>query len=147
MDLIQAIVDAALAVARHQRGEPLDSGDAGDPLEALVQAVAAYEQQGLAAPSDADAPLPSLLAHAQDRDAMQEQMALALLSLTMFSDYGVTRAWKSLDWDVMDRLYAHGWIHDPKGKAKSVVFTPEGAAYARLLAERFFGPGEESADR
>ena len=39
----------------------------------------------------------------------------------------------------MDRLYAHGWIHDPKGKAKSVVFTPEGAAYARLLAERYFG--------
>ena len=78
---------------------------------------------------------------------MQEQMALALLSLTMFPDYGVTHAWKSLDWDVMDRLYAHGWIHDPKGKAKSVVFTPEGAAYARLLAERFFGPGEESADR
>ena len=57
----------------------------------------------------------------------------------MFPDYGVTRAWKSLDWDIMDRLYAHGWIHDPKGKAKSVVFTPEGAAYARLLAERYFG--------
>jgi hypothetical protein len=70
---------------------------------------------------------------------MQEQMALALLSLTMFPDYGVLRAWKSLDWDVLDRLYAHGWIHDPKGKAKSVVFTPEGVAYARMLAERYFG--------
>jgi hypothetical protein len=51
----------------------------------------------------------------------------------MFSDYGVMRAWKSFDWDVMDRLSAHGWIYDPKGKAKSVVFTPEGAAYARAL--------------
>jgi hypothetical protein len=46
----------------------------------------------------------------------------------------------------MDRLYAHGWIHDPKGKAKSVVFTPEGEAYAHLLAERYFGPSDESAD-
>jgi hypothetical protein len=61
-------------------------------------------------------PLPSLHADAPDRDATQDQLALALLSLTMFPDYGVTRAWKSLDWDVMDRLYAHGWIHDPKGR-------------------------------
>jgi hypothetical protein len=67
---------------------------------------------------------------------------LALLSLTMFSDYGAIRAWKSLDWDVLDRLSARGWIHDPKGKAKSVVFTPEGEAYARALAERYFGPRE-----
>jgi hypothetical protein len=139
MDPIQAIVDAALVVVRHRRGELPDSGDAGDPLEQLVQAVAVYEQQDLAAPSDAAPPLPSLLAHAQDRDATQEQMALALLSLTMFPDYGVTRAWKSLDWAIMDRLYVHGWIHDPKGKSKSVVFTPEGEAYARLLAERYFG--------
>jgi hypothetical protein len=137
MDPIQAIVDAALAVVRHRRGELLASGDAGDPLDRLVQAVEAYEQQ--AGARDADTPLPSLHASAQNRDATQEQLALALLSLTMFSDYGVTRAWKSLDWDVLDRLYAHGWIWDPKGKAKSVVFTPEGAAYARALAERYFG--------
>jgi hypothetical protein len=141
MDPTQAIVDAALAVARHQRGEPPASGDADDPLERLVAAVEAYEQ--LAGPRDADTPLPSLhAAPAQERDEKEEQLALALLSLTMFPDYGVTRAWKSLDWDVMDRLYAHGWIHDPKGKAKSVVFTPEGAAYARLLAERYFGTTE-----
>ena len=142
MDIVQAIVEAALAVVRLQRGEIPVSGYMGNPMDQLVQAVEAYEQQGLATPSDAAASLPSLLAHAQDRDATQEQMALALLSLTMFPDYGVTRAWKSLDWDVMDRLYAHGWIHDPKGKAKSIVFTPEGAAYARLLAERYFGTTE-----
>jgi hypothetical protein len=142
MDPAQAIVDAALAVVRHRRGEIPASGDAGDPLDALVAAVEAYEQQGLAGPGEADMPLPSLHADALDRDERQEQLALALLSLTMFSDYGVTRAWKSLDWDVLDRLYAHGWIWDPKGKAKSVVFTPEGEAYARMLAERFFGPRE-----
>ena len=147
MDAVQAIVDAARAVVQLQRSEIPATGDAGDPLARLVQAVEAYEQQGLAAPGDHDAPLPSLPAQAQDRDAIQEQMALALLSLTMFPDYGVTRAWKSLDWDVLDRLYAHGWIWDPKGKAKSVVFTPEGAAYARALAERYFGSKDESTDR
>jgi hypothetical protein len=139
MDVVQAIVDAAVAVVRHRWGETPASGDAGDPLERLVAAVEAYEQQQLVGPGDVERPLPSLHADAQERDAMQEQMALSLLSLTMFSDYGVTRAWKSLDWDVLDRLYAHGWIHDPKGKAKSVVFTPEGAAYAQMLAERYFG--------
>jgi hypothetical protein len=141
MDPVQAIVDAALAVVQYQRGEAPASGDAGDPLARLVQAVEAYEQQ-MTGLGDGDTPLPSLHVDAQDRDAMQEEMALAVLSLTMFPDYGVIRAWKSLDWDVLDRLYAHGWIHDPKGKAKSVVFTPEGVAYARVLAERYFGPTE-----
>jgi hypothetical protein len=72
---------------------------------------------------------------------------LALLSLAMFSDDGVTRAWKSIDWDGLDRLYAHGWIYDPKGKAESVVFTPEGASSALMLAERYFDPRDESVDR
>jgi hypothetical protein len=80
--------------------------------------------------------------HDEARVTMCLNHTLALLSLTMFSDYGVVRAWKSLDWDVLDRLYAHGWIYDPKGKAKSVVFTPEGEAYARALAEQYFGPRE-----
>jgi hypothetical protein len=55
MDPIQAMVDAALTVVRQRRGATPASGDAGDPLEALVEAVAAYEQQ--AGPGDADAPL------------------------------------------------------------------------------------------
>ena len=53
----------------------------------------------------------------------------------LFSQYGVPRAWTSLDWDVLDRLSAYGWIYDPKGKTRSVVCPPEGAAYARILAE------------
>jgi hypothetical protein len=68
MDAIQAIVDAALEVVRQRRGETPSSGDAGDPLERLVQAVEAYEQQQ-AEPRDAAPPLPvSLRTH---RTAMQ----------------------------------------------------------------------------
>jgi hypothetical protein len=39
----------------------------------------------------------------------------------------------------MDGLFRRGWIHDPKGKAKSVVLTAEGHARALDLLDRFFG--------
>jgi len=68
-----------------------------------------------------------------DTDKLAE-IALALLSLTSFTDHGVERAWKGLDWDVLDLIYQRGWILDPKGKARSVVFTETG----RNLAEAAF---------
>ena len=34
--------------------------------------------------------------------------------------------WKSFDWAVMERLHAKGFISDPVGKAKSVIFTEQG---------------------
>ena len=69
-----------------------------------------------------------------DRDKVDE-MVLALLWLT---PAGEGRAWKSHDWDAMDRLHAKGFILDPKNKAKSVVFTEEGEQHARQLFERHF---------
>ena len=54
-----------------------------------------------------------------DKDKVDEG-ALALLYLTLHDG---CRAWKGLDWDVMDRLHEKGMIRDPKGKAKSVVLT------------------------
>lgn len=51
------------------------------------------------------------------------EVALALLALTIHEQ---CRAWKSIDWAVMDLLYQKGWIADPRGKAKSVVLTEEG---------------------
>jgi len=52
---------------------------------------------------------------------------MALLYLTIWEEaaWGA-RAWKSHDWDVLDRLHAKGYISDPKSKAKSVVLSPEG---------------------
>ena len=78
-----------------------------------------------------------------DSDKLAE-VALALLSLTMFEDGIVTRAWKGLDWDLMDTLYERGWIANPKGKAKSVVFTEEGEALARTFFEKHFAASEQS---
>lgn len=35
-------------------------------------------------------------------------------------------AWKTFDWDTMNRLHKKGYIFDPANKAKSVGFTEEG---------------------
>ena len=55
-----------------------------------------------------------------DQDKLSE-VALAVLGLTAFRDHDIVRAWKGMDWDLLDVLYQQGWIADPKGKAKSVV--------------------------
>ena len=73
-----------------------------------------------------------------DRDKVEE-VVMALLCLTMREEHGVVRAWKSHDWSVMDALFERGWIHDPKGKAKSVVITEEGERKARELFDKHFG--------
>ncbi len=66
-----------------------------------------------------------------------DQDVLALLFLTSFRERPEYswRAWKSQDWDVLDRLHKQGLIYDPKGKAKSIVFTEEGFQKAKALFE------------
>lgn len=77
-----------------------------------------------------------------DREKLLE-VGLAMLYLTSWGDKHGARAWKGLNWDLMDALHEAGWISDPKGKAKSVVLTDEG----RALAEKFFRKhfGKENA--
>ena len=73
-----------------------------------------------------------------DRDRVDE-MVLALLYLTVHDkDEWGARAWKSHDWDALDRLHSKGYIADPKSKAKSVALSPEGLERARALFERYF---------
>ena len=68
-----------------------------------------------------------------------DEATLALLWLVMEKDkYGV-RAWKGFDWDTMNRLHEKGLISDPKGKAKSVAVTEEGAKLAEKLFGKMFG--------
>lgn len=65
-----------------------------------------------------------------------DQAVLALLYLTLHSD---GRAWKSFDWDAMNRLHEKGYISNPVGKAKSVILTDEGVAEAERLFQELFG--------
>ena len=64
-----------------------------------------------------------------------DDAALALLYLTLPDEW---RAWKGTDCGVLGRLHEKGMIHDPVGKAKSVVFTPEGLERAKTLFETMF---------
>ena len=70
-----------------------------------------------------------------------DEMTLALMLLTSFSDHGVTRSWKGYDWGALGRLYEAGLIGNPVGKAKSVVLTDEGEKRCRELFEKHFGRG------
>ena len=74
-----------------------------------------------------------------DKDKVDE-IALAMLYLTHFKDMknNTYKAWKGLDWDVLDRLYEKGYIYDPKNKNKSVIFTDEGFALGEQLSQKHF---------
>ena len=73
-----------------------------------------------------------------DKDKVDE-MALALLYLTTFKDEFGFRAWKGMDWDVLDRLHEKGYISSPKSKAKSVALSEEGAILSEKLFKKHFG--------
>jgi hypothetical protein len=70
-----------------------------------------------------------------DQDKIDD-VVLALLHLGLHDG---ARAWKSFDWDAMDRLHDKGYISNPQSKAKSVVFTAEGLERAERLLEALFG--------
>jgi hypothetical protein len=73
--------------------------------------------------------------------AKVDEMTLALLYLTTFEDKHGRRAWKSHDWDVMNRLHQSGYIDDPVSRAKSVILTEEGAEQSKRLFEKHFMKG------
>ena len=65
-----------------------------------------------------------------------DEMTLALLYLV--TDLETGRAWKSFDWDTMDRLHKNGLINDPQNKNKSVLFSEEGLRLSKELFEKHF---------
>ena len=62
-----------------------------------------------------------------------DEAVLALLYLTTCDDRFGAAAWKSHDWDALDRLHEKGYIGNPVSKNKSVAFTEEGKAKAEEL--------------
>lgn len=81
-----------------------------------------------------------------DREKLSEA-ALAILALTAHGDHHVVRAWKGMDWDLLGLLFEKGWIADPKGKSKSVVFTEEGARLGDEFLAKHFGKRNRRNDR
>lgn len=76
-----------------------------------------------------------------DKDKVDE-MVLALLYLTSTTDQYGTRAWKGLDWEVLDRLHKNGCISDPKSKSPTMLLSKEGAARSKELFIQHFAVKE-----
>jgi len=75
-----------------------------------------------------------------DKDKIDE-VTLALLHLVKWKqkqDFAWS-AWKSFDWDTMDRLHKKGLISDPKNKNKSIIMTDEASEMSERLFNEIFG--------
>jgi hypothetical protein len=64
-----------------------------------------------------------------------DEAVLALLYLTLHEG---NQAWKTFDWDAMNRLHEHGMIGNPVGKAKSVTLTEAGRQESERLFKQLF---------
>ena len=62
----------------------------------------------------------------------------AILALLRLGRHDGDRAWKSFNWDAMNRLYDKGFITNPMTKARSVVFTEEGLRAAERAFRKLF---------
>jgi hypothetical protein len=65
-----------------------------------------------------------------------DQSILALLYLGLHEE---SRAWKTFDWESMNRLYEKGYISNPVSKTKSIIFTDEGLRESERLLKELFG--------
>jgi hypothetical protein len=77
-------------------------------------------------------------------DIDQDRIDDAVLALLLLGRHDGIRTWKSFDWAAMERLHTKGFISDPVGKAKSVVFTDEGLRQSEVLFQKLFGIGREA---
>jgi hypothetical protein len=76
-----------------------------------------------------------------DDDKIDDSV-LALLRLGLHDD---VRAWKNFDWAAMERLHAKGFISNPRGKTKSVIFTEAGLARSLELLQLLFSTDAQDA--
>lgn len=74
-----------------------------------------------------------------------DEAVLALMFLTLHEIGGMSRAWKSFDWEAMNRLHAKDLIFDPVNKAKSVMLTGEGRKRSEAAFYRLFGRRGEAS--
>lgn len=71
-----------------------------------------------------------------------DEATLALLWLVTQTDKSGSRAWKSFDWETLDRLHEKGLISDPKRKTKSVILSEEALELSETLFNKMFGKSD-----
>ena len=79
-----------------------------------------------------------------DEDKVDD-VTLALMYLVAWKEdkESPRSAWKSFDWDTLNRLHEKGLISDPKKKAKSVVLSDEAYEKAEKLFQEMFRKEDE----
>jgi hypothetical protein len=75
---------------------------------------------------------------AMPKDIDQDKVDQAVLALLSLGRHDGFRTWKGLEWEVMGRLHRKGYISDPAGKARSVLFTEEGLRESERLFDAQF---------
>jgi Domain of unknown function (DUF6429) len=73
-----------------------------------------------------------------DMDYDEQKVDSAVLGLLYMTLHDGARAWKSFDWDALNRLHQKGYISNPVSKAKSVELTDEGLKAAEQLFNQLF---------
>jgi hypothetical protein len=76
--------------------------------------------------------------YAMPREVDQDKVDHAVLALLSLGRHEGDRTWKTFDWEIMARLHHKGYIADPVGKAKSVIFTEEGLRESERLFNALF---------
>lgn len=72
-----------------------------------------------------------------NKDKVDEATLALLWLITESNEYG-GRAWKSFDWDSLDRLHEKGLISNPKSKDKSVLLSKEAVELSESLFKKMF---------
>jgi hypothetical protein len=72
-----------------------------------------------------------------------DDAVLALLYLTLHDH---NRAWKSFDWDALNRLFERGRIGDPVNKVKSVILNDDGLRESERLFKQHFVTASSKID-
>ena len=81
-----------------------------------------------------------------DEDSIDEdRIDDAVLALLYLGLHNRVCTWKGFDWEAMGRLHEKGFISNPVGKAKSVVFSEEGLHRSEELFHKLFAKGSESS--
>ena len=82
-----------------------------------------------------------------DMDYDEQKVDDAVLALLYLTLHDEARAWKSFDWDALNRLHEKGYISNPVSKAKSVVLTDEGLKAGAVVQSAFCPKVESPVDR
>ncbi len=72
-----------------------------------------------------------------------DQIDNTVLALLQLGLHDGDRVWKSFDWEAMNRLHENGYISDPVGKTKSVIFTERGLRESDRLFSLMFEKKDE----